>query len=120
STDSTTSSEDTAVAETSTSTETGETGAADTWDGWAKTSFFAKYCVECHGAGSTTRDYTTLTDVKRDASLIACGVATTKLSGCGSFPPPKQFPIDNASKTNPKPADAERARLVAWIQAGAS
>ncbi|MBK7579396.1 MAG: hypothetical protein IPI67_04235 [Myxococcales bacterium] len=90
---------------------------ADTWDNFAK-GFFEKYCWECHGAGDA-RDYSLLASVINDQDKIACGVATTKLSGCGSFPPPKQFPIDNASKSNPKPTDAERDRLIAWLQAGA-
>jgi hypothetical protein len=88
----------------------------DTWSSYAS-GFFTTYCVECHGGGGA-RDYRTIADVQRDASLVACGVATTTLAGCASFPPPKQFPIDDATKTNPKPSDAERARLVAWIQAG--
>ena len=90
---------------------------ADGWDTFAK-GFFGKYCVECHAATSTTRNYATIDHVKRDLLKIKCGVATTKLTGCGTFPPPKQFPIDNATKTNPKPTDAERARLVAWLEAG--
>jgi hypothetical protein len=95
----------------------GADASADTWAGWAQ-GFAATYCVECHGAGDTTRDYTKLDDVVRDHAEIRCGVATTKLSGCGSFPPPKQFPITNASGTNPKPTDADRLRFVAWIEAG--
>lgn len=100
-------------AETSDTTTT-----TDTWESWAK-GFFATYCVECHGATSTTRKYTTLADVKRDAAKIKCGTASIKLAGCGSFPPPKQFPISNTTKTNPKPTDDERARLIAWFDAGA-
>jgi len=92
-------------------------GSGDTWGNYAQ-GFFAMYCVECHGAGNTMRDYTTIADVQVDHAEIACGVATTKLSGCADFPPPAQFPIDNATKDNPKPSDAERARLVAWIEAG--
>ena len=96
---------------------TAGTGAADTWSNFAE-GFAATYCVECHGAGSTKRDYTQLADLVRDQTEIACGVATTKLDGCGSFPPPRQFPIDNAMRDNPKPDDAARDRFVAWIQAG--
>lgn len=93
----------------------GATG--DTWGNFAQ-DFFATYCIECHGAGDTQRDYSTMDDVIRDQEEIACGVAPTKLTGCASFPPPSQFPIDNATKTNPKPDTATRERLVAWIQAG--
>lgn len=98
---------------------TGGTGGqpGDTWTSFGK-GFAATYCVECHAAGNAKRDYTTIADVKRDAKEIACGVATTKLAGCASFPPPKQFPIDNATKSNPKPDDAARDRFVAWVQAG--
>jgi hypothetical protein len=116
-----TSATDSAIADTASppldTATTEETPAADTWESWAK-GFFAKYCVECHGATSATRRYTVLDDVKRDSVKIKCGTASVKLAGCGSFPPPKQFPIDNTTKTNPKPSDAERARLVAWIEAG--
>lgn len=107
---------ETASTDTS-SIDTSMTEAGDTWESWAK-GFFAKYCVECHGPTSTTRKYTLLDDVKRDSLKIKCGTASVALAGCGSFPPPKQFPINNASKTNPKPTDAERGRLVAWIEAG--
>ena len=97
---------------------TTEAAAADSWNSWGR-SFFATYCVECHGAGNAKRDYTTYADVGRDQSMIACGVAPTALAGCGASPAPRQFPISNANGTNPKPTDDERARLVAWIQAGA-
>jgi hypothetical protein len=93
------------------------TAAGDTWGNFAE-GFFATYCIECHGAGDTQRDYSTIDDVIRDKDGIACGVSATKLDGCASFPPPGQFPIDNAQHDNPKPDTATRARLVAWIQAG--
>lgn len=89
----------------------------DTWGNFAE-DFFATYCIECHGAGDPQRDYSTIDDVIRDQDGIACGVSPTKLEGCASFPPPNQFPIDNATNTNPKPDTATRERLVAWIQAG--
>lgn len=92
----------------------GDGAVKDTWDNYAQ-GFFAKYCVECHA--DAKRDYRTLADVTRDSALIRCGVAPTKLSGCGSFPPPSQFPIDDDAGTNPKPTDDERRRLVAWIDA---
>jgi hypothetical protein len=95
----------------------GGSAAADGWSNFAE-PFFAQFCVECHGAGSTKRDYTTMADVTRDKVEIRCGVASTKLDGCGSFPPPKQFPISNSSGSNPKPTDEERDRLIGWIEAG--
>ena len=90
-------------------------GLADTYGNFAK-GFFTKYCVACHSSTSSdqARDYSSMTDITRDHSVIACGVATTKLAGCASFPPPRQFPIG----TGAKPTDPERNRLVAWIQAG--
>lgn len=90
-----------------------DAGTADTYANFAK-GFFGKYCVPCHNSNDVQRDYSTMTDITRDHSVIACGVATTKLAGCASFPPPEQFPIGNG----PKPTNTERDRLVAWIQAG--
>ncbi|NOY90160.1 MAG: hypothetical protein GXP55_03045 [Deltaproteobacteria bacterium] len=84
---------------------------ADTWTGFAQT-FFADYCVACHAGG--TRDYRSMTEVMRDSSTIACGVSPTPRAGCTGFPPPGQFPVGSG----PKPSDAERERLVAWIDAG--
>ena len=92
--------------------------AGDTWATFAS-GFFATYCVECHAAGNPKRDYTTLAGVMKDAPLVRCGVAPAMLANCGpTGPAPKQFPISNATKTNPKPSDADRARVVAWIDAG--
>jgi hypothetical protein len=94
--------------------------AGDTWDSWAQ-GFFTQYCVECHSASdSTGRNYTLKADVVRDKLEIRCGVSATQDPSwmCGAFPPAKQFPIDDAAKTNPKPTDAERSRAVAWITAG--
>jgi hypothetical protein len=88
--------------------------AADTWESYAM-GFFTSYCTECHGAGDAQRDYSTRDDVVRDKDTIRCGVGTVKYPGCAAFPPPSQFPIG----TGPKPSDAERDRLVAWIEAGA-
>jgi hypothetical protein len=93
----------------------------DTWASWAQ-GFFATYCVECHAASDPKgRDYTMQANVEREKGEIRCGVASVQdpAWACAAFPPPKQFPISNAMKTNPKPSDAERARLVAWIAAGA-
>jgi hypothetical protein len=99
----------------------GDDGApgSDTWSTYAQ-GFFAKYCVECHGTGNAKRDYTTIANVIRDKDIIRCGVAVTQDPswGCASLPPPKQFPISNPAGTNPKPSDTDRARIVAWIDAG--
>ena len=101
---------------TTSTTATGDAG-GDTWGTYAQ-GFFAKYCVECHNPSDPARDYDKLADVMTDSALIRCGVAATKPSGCGSSPVPKQFPISDTSGTNPKPTDAERQRIVAWIEAG--
>ena len=90
---------------------------ADTWSNFAQ-GFFQTYCVECHHPGATMRDYTTITDVQRDAPIIRCGVAPTLLSGCTGSPAPGQFPISDMAGTNPKPDSATRLRLVAWLEAG--
>ena len=84
---------------------------ADSWANFAQ-GFFADYCVGCHSGG--TRDYRTITEVLRDSSTIACGVSPATRAGCGSFPPPGQFPVG----TGAHPSDVERLRLVAWIDAG--
>jgi hypothetical protein len=102
---------------TTTTTMPGD-GGGDTWANYAQ-GFFAMYCVECHNAADPTqRDYDKLADVMKDSATIRCGVAAVAQPGCGSSPPPKQFPISDANGTNPKPSDAERARIVAWIDAG--
>jgi hypothetical protein len=91
---------------------------ADTWVSFAH-DFFVKYCTECHDASDTTTgDFSVEANVMKEAPTIRCGVAATKQSGCGATPTPKQFPICDASCTNPKPTDAERTRIVAWIDAG--
>ena len=93
-------------------TETDAGVPGDTWTTWAM-GFFATYCVECHD--TSPKDFRQLADVRANASEIACGVSPVVEDGCGSFPPPAQFPIG----TGPHPTDAERMRLVAWIQSGA-
>jgi hypothetical protein len=93
----------------------------DTWASWAQ-GFFATYCIECHAASDPTgRNYTIQANVERDKREIRCGVAAVQdpAWGCASFPPAKKFPISDPAGTNPKPSDGERARVVAWITAGA-
>lgn len=85
--------------------------APDTWASFAM-GFMATYCVECHDG--PPRDYRTIDEVRRDRDTIACGVSLEARDGCGSFPSPGQFPVGSG----PRPSDAERARLVAWIDAG--
>ena len=93
--------------------ETTDAGVGDTWASFAM-EFFVTYCVECHSGGA--RDYTAIDDVMRDQATIRCGVSPYALAGCGSFPPPSQFPVGGG----PFPTDDERRRLVAWIDAGLS
>jgi cytochrome c len=88
---------------------------AYTWTSNAQ-SFFATYCVSCHtpGGQAQQQDFSQYDVVVANAATIRCGVASTKQSGCGSVPAPKQFPIG----TGPKPTDGERDAIVAWIDAG--
>jgi hypothetical protein len=89
---------------------------ADTWETYAK-NFFATYCTSCHNPqDSTGRDYNIQADVLSDRVAMRCGVAASQdpAWNCAPSPVPRQFPIGNG----PKPSDAERARIVAWINAG--
>jgi hypothetical protein len=93
---------------------------ADTWANWAQ-GFFTKYCVECHAAGNTSGlDFGEQSIVVQNASTIRCGVCVTQDPAwhCPASPAAEQFPISDSSGTNPKPTDAERERVVAWINAG--
>jgi cytochrome c553 len=94
---------------------------SDTWETFAK-GFFASFCVSCHDddkKGVATRDYHQLANVMKEKAEIACGVASSPAAwtqrGCKGFPPARQFPVGNG----PKPTDAERDRLLRWIDAGA-
>lgn len=91
----------------------------DTWTSWAQ-SFTMMYCsATCHAptgsaADGGVYDFTQYSNVFTNRAVIRCGVSAVALSGCSGSPPPKQFPI-----AAPYPTDAERARMVAWIDAGA-
>lgn len=99
-----------------------DAGSTDTWTGWANADFFQRYCTSCHTPGGqgdpsgSGLDFTLYADVAAKSALIRCGTAVAQDPswGCGSFPPAKQFPVGSG----PKPTDAERNRLVAWIDAG--
>jgi hypothetical protein len=93
--------------------------------------FFEKYCIECHHPGgegdptSTTKPYDFMlqTDVVMEQDTIRCGIIPADASpdpswGCPPSPPPGQFPIYDPQHCNTKPTDAERWRVVAWIDAG--
>ena len=90
-----------------------DSGPADTYANFAM-EFMGAYCTECHGAGSATRDYTTIDDIRRDMVNVRCGVSAEPLDDCTGFPPPRQFPVGSG----PMPSDEERGRLVAWVEAG--
>jgi hypothetical protein len=88
----------------------------DTWTSYAS-GFFTTYCVSCHDAQDATgRDYHVQANVAKDKAVMRCGVAAVQDPswGCASTPVAKQFPIGSG----PKPSDAERTRIVAWITAG--
>jgi hypothetical protein len=99
-----------------------DAGSVDTWSSWASPELFVKYCTSCHTPGQqgdpsgAHLDFTGYADVASHAAEIRCGTAVAQDPswGCAAFPPAKQFPIG----TGPKPTDAERNRLVAWIDAG--
>ncbi len=102
------------------------TGSADTWGNYAQ-GFFVTYCTSCHTVGAsgdptvgTALDFTHYGQVQAHGASIQCGVAVTQDPSwsCASFPPARQFPICNSGCTNPKPSNAERTRLSAWITAG--
>lgn len=84
----------------------------DTWTNYGQ-GFFGTYCVECHDV--TPRDFRSLEDVRANGDTIRCGVSDVALDGCDTWPPPRQFPIGDG----PFPSDEERARIAAWIAAGA-
>jgi hypothetical protein len=96
---------------------TGDVGSAsDTWTNYA-VFFFQKYCVSCHNAQDPTgRDYTMKAVVAKDMAVMRCGVAAVQDPSwnCAPSPTARQFPIGSG----PKPSDSERARIVAWIDAG--
>jgi hypothetical protein len=100
-----------------------------TWDAWAG-AFVRDYCVECHqpsapctGSGCHQAGDPALFDFHQQAAFvqraatIRCGIATTQDPSwsCGSVAP-KTYPIENGG--NPLPVDAQRALVVAWIDAG--
>jgi hypothetical protein len=90
---------------------------SDTWTNYAA-GFFVSYCNSCHNAQDTTgRDYSIQADVAMDKTLMRCGVAAVQDPSwnCAASPAAKQFPIGSG----PKPGDAERARIAAWLTAGA-
>jgi hypothetical protein len=90
--------------------------AADTWTSYAA-GFFVTYCNSCHNSQDTTgRDFSLQAKVAADATAMRCGVAAVQDPSwnCAASPVAKQFPIGSG----PKPTDAERARIVAWITAG--
>jgi hypothetical protein len=88
----------------------------DTWASFAA-DFFVRYCNSCHTPQDATgRDYSVQANVKKDMQPMRCGVASVQDPAwqCASSPCAKQFPFG----PGPKPSDADRARLVAWINAG--
>jgi hypothetical protein len=92
----------------------------DTWGSWSA-GFFATYCIECHGASDPKGlDFGTQSIVAANRDAIRCGVCVAQDPSwdCPASPPAKQFPISDTSGKNPKPSDAERDRVVDWINAG--
>jgi hypothetical protein len=109
-------------ASTAAETSTGDDAAGgDTWASWGQ-GFFTRYCVECHGVSDPKGlDFGVQATVVANQDDIRCGVAVTQDPSWSCGPTgiaAKQFPISDSAGTNPKPSDAERARVVAWIDAG--
>lgn len=87
---------------------------ADTWGNFAE-AFMATYCVECHdGETGAGRDFQILENVVAEQDKIRCGTSDVTLDDCAPSPRAQQFPIGRG----PIPDNAERARFVAWIDAG--
>jgi hypothetical protein len=98
----------------------GGVAGTDTWDSYAK-GFFQTFCVSCHNddhTGVATRDYHVMANVVNEKAKIACGVSKSQADwskrGCTGFPPAHQFPVGGG----PKPTDAERDRVILWIDSG--
>jgi hypothetical protein len=89
-----------------------------TWDNYAE-GFFKTYCVACHNASTMgMQNFNLYADVKGLDQTIRCGVTpkTEPQPDCASsMYPAGQFPIG----TGAYPSDADRLRIVAWINAGA-
>lgn len=73
-----------------------------TWESFAE-GFFETYCWACHGPGDPLRDYSQLSMVRAEMSVISAGIDS------------EQFPIGDG----PMPTRDERDRLIQWIEAGA-
>jgi hypothetical protein len=105
------------VADSGSVSSTGDSGASgDTWENYAA-GFFTAYCTSCHNSSDPTgRDFTVQATVLQNEVAMRCGVAVTQDPSwkCAASPVAEQFPIGNG----PKPTDAERDRIVAWITAG--
>jgi len=89
--------------------------AVDTWSTFAE-GFMTTYCTSCHSeAGIATADYTRYDMVLADQTTIRCGTSDIQLDDCPVREPyTPRFPIG----PGPYPDGDERARLVAWFDAG--
>src|SRR5258708_5144799 len=90
--------------------------ASDTWNNYAA-GFFVTYGNSCHNGRDTTgRDFSVQATVAANHTAMRCGVAAVQDPSwsCAASPVAKQFPVG----PGPKPTDAERDRIVAWITAG--
>lgn len=94
---------------------------ADTWDSFAR-GFFGTYCGSCHNddnQGDVRRNYRVLTNVAREKNPIACGLTKSQADwaarGCSKSPRARQFPVGNG----PRHTDADRDRVLRWIDGNA-
>jgi hypothetical protein len=93
----------------------------DTWINYAQ-GFTARFCVECHGPSNAEGlDFTQQAVVATNRDLIRCGVCVTQSPSwqCAASPHAAQFPIEDATGTNPIPTPAERDEFVDWLNLGA-
>lgn len=86
---------------------------APTWTNFAE-AFVFDHCVECHQTDDVFGDFRELEVVRAWGERIRCGVAPGPIPDCPNGPFPRRFPNGNG----PGPSDADRLKVVAWVDAG--
>lgn len=87
----------------------------DTWANYAE-GFLTTYCTSCHSpSGMASADFNQYEVVFDEQSTIRCGTSDVQLDDCPVREPyGPRFPVGSG----PFPEDEDRARFVAWIDAG--
>lgn len=112
--------EDTAVEDTGTTSPEDTAPEADVFEGWPATVFFPTYCGDCHPDYTVAQmDWTNYEHVVLEYDHIYCGVGLEFVPECehpdgGEPHAPGHLPQEGG----PQPTDEERARLIAWMDAG--